>query len=150
MSGFRSLRLLALSALFLFACLPAYAAGQIGIVLLHGKTGMPGAMSNLAGSLTAAGYLVDTPEMCWSKKRIFDKSFSDCLLEVDAAVARLKAKGAVAHRGGAAPARAPWVPSAMAPPATGLPASSAWRRRPIRSTSPNIRAWPRASTRPRA
>jgi hypothetical protein len=55
MSGFRSLRLLALSAIFLFACLPAYAAGQIGIVLLHGKTGMPGAMSNLAGSLTAAG-----------------------------------------------------------------------------------------------
>ena len=94
MIGFRSLRLLALSAILLFACLPAFAAGQIGIVLLHGKTGMPGAMSNLAGSLTAAGYLVDTPEMCWSKKRIFDKSFSDCLTEVDAAVARLKAKGA--------------------------------------------------------
>ena len=93
MIGFRSLRLLALSAILLFACLPAFAAGQIGIVLLHGKTGMPGAMGNLAGSLTAAGYLVDTPEMCWSKKRIFDKSFSDCLLEVDAAVARLKAKG---------------------------------------------------------
>ena len=32
--------------------------------------------------------------LCWSKNRIFDKSFSDCLLEVDAAVARLKAKGA--------------------------------------------------------
>jgi len=94
MRGFRSLRLLALSAMFLLAGLPAFAAGQIGIVLLHGKTGMPGAMSNLAGSLTAAGYIVDTPEMCWSKKRIFDKSFSDCLLEVDAAVARLKAKGA--------------------------------------------------------
>jgi esterase/lipase len=94
MRGFRSLRLLVLSAIFLLASLPAFAAGQIGVVLLHGKTGMPGAMSNLAGALSAAGYLVDTPEMCWSKKRIFDKSFSDCLLEVDAAVARLKAKGA--------------------------------------------------------
>jgi esterase/lipase len=94
MSGFRSLRLLALSALFLFAALPVFAAGPIGIVLLHGKTGTPNQMNKLAAALTAAGYAVDVPELCWSKNRIFDKSFSDCLLEVDAAVARLKAKGA--------------------------------------------------------
>jgi esterase/lipase len=94
MRGFRSLRLPALAAVFLFACLPAFAAGQMGIVLLHGKTGTPNQMNKLAAALTAAGYDVDVPELCWSKNRIFDKSFSDCLLEVDAAVARLKAKGA--------------------------------------------------------
>ena len=94
MSGYRAPRLLALCALFLFSALPAFAGGPIGIVLLHGKTGMPGQMTHLASSLSAAGYLIETPEMCWSKKRIFDKSLSDCLLEVDAAVARLKAKGA--------------------------------------------------------
>ena len=94
MPGYRALRLLVLGALFLFSTLPAFAGGPIGIVLLHGKTGMPGQMANLASSLSAAGYLVETPEMCWSKKRIFDKSLADCLLEVDAAVARLKAGGA--------------------------------------------------------
>jgi pimeloyl-ACP methyl ester carboxylesterase len=34
------------------------------------------------------------PELCWSKKRIFDKALPDCLAEVDAAVAHLKATGA--------------------------------------------------------
>ncbi len=66
MSGFRSLRLLALSALFLFAALPVFAAGPIGIVLLHGKTGTPNQMNKLAAALTAAGYAVDVPELCWS------------------------------------------------------------------------------------
>lgn len=94
MTGFRSLRLIALSALLLFTCLPAFAAGQIGIVLLHGKTGMPGQMNALASALQAAGYKIAAPELCWSKKRIFDKSLSDCLLEVDAAVERLRAAGA--------------------------------------------------------
>src|SRR5512135_2987641 len=94
MSVYRALGLMALCALFLLSALPAFAGGPIGIVLLHSKTGMPGQMTNLASSLSAAGYLIETPEMCWSKKRIFDKSLSDCLLEVDAAVARLKAKGA--------------------------------------------------------
>ena len=94
MSVFRISRRILFCALLSFVALPAQAGGQIGIVLLHGKTGMPGAMSNLDTALTAAGYAVDTPEMCWSKKRIFDKSFSDCLLEVDAAVARLKSKSA--------------------------------------------------------
>jgi esterase/lipase len=94
MSGFRVARRILLCALILLAALPAYAGGQIGIVLLHGKTGMPGQVANLASSLTVAGFTVETPQMCWSKKRIFDKSLSDCLLEVDAAVQRLKAKGA--------------------------------------------------------
>jgi pimeloyl-ACP methyl ester carboxylesterase len=73
----------------------ANADSKVGVVLLHGKTGMPGQMAKLSGALTSAGYLVATPEMCWSKKRIFDKPLADCLAEIDTAITRLKAKGAV-------------------------------------------------------
>jgi len=73
---------------------PAEAASVTGIVLLHGKTGMPSQLAKLSDALTADGYLVSTPEMCWSRKRIFDKPLPDCLAEVDAAVTQLKAKGA--------------------------------------------------------
>jgi hypothetical protein len=44
---------------------PQSAADPIGIVLMHGKTGSPNAIiTGLASALQAAGYLVDTPEMC--------------------------------------------------------------------------------------
>jgi pimeloyl-ACP methyl ester carboxylesterase len=88
------LRLAAVCLTLLCGILPASAAGNIGIVLLHGKTGGPDQMASLSTALTAAGYPVEVPELCWSKKRIFDKTFADCLIEVDAAVASLKAKGA--------------------------------------------------------
>jgi esterase/lipase len=97
MSRLPALRLFALCAIFLLGplgALPAMAGGPIGVVLLHGKTGTPNQMNKLAAALAAAGYALDVPELCWSKNRIFDKSFSDCLTEVDEAVARLKAKGA--------------------------------------------------------
>jgi len=88
-------------ARLVFACFtlllgvaPAGAANTIGVVLLHGKTGMPSQLAKLSAALTVAGYAVETPEMCWSKKRIFDKAFPACLAEVDAAVADLKARGA--------------------------------------------------------
>lgn len=79
--------------LLLIATGPVRAAGTIGIVLLHGKTGTPNQFAKLAAALKAAGYGVATPEMCWSKTRIFDKAFNDCLGEVDAAAAKLKAAG---------------------------------------------------------
>ena len=72
----------------------AATAGGIGIVLLHGKTGMPGQHARLAAALKAAGYAVETPKLCWSRDRIFDKAYADCLGEVDAAIGRLKAAGA--------------------------------------------------------
>jgi len=88
-------------ATFAFACLvilhgftEARAAGGIGIVLLHGKTGMPGQHAKLAAALTAAGYAVEMPKMCWSRDRIFDKPYAACIGELDAAVARLRAGGA--------------------------------------------------------
>ena len=72
----------------------AQAAAHLGIVLLHGKAGTPNQFDKLAAALRAAGFAVATPEMCWSKQRIFDKALPDCLKEVDAVVADLKAKGA--------------------------------------------------------
>ncbi len=75
---------------------PACAAA-IGIVLLHELEGSPdGIIAPLAATLTAAGYPVERPEMCWSRARIYDRSYDDCLRDVDDAIARLKARGATA------------------------------------------------------
>lgn len=95
---------LALAAACAFAP-PAAAQQRIGIVLLHGKLGIAMGMaygsgaaygSRLIGALRSAGYLVATPEMCWSRQRGFDKTYPDCIAEVDAAIAQLKAQGATA------------------------------------------------------
>jgi hypothetical protein len=57
-------------AVFSGVVAPAFAQ-TIGIVLLHGKTGSPDTVINqLAIALQGAGYLIDTPEMCWSRRRI--------------------------------------------------------------------------------
>jgi pimeloyl-ACP methyl ester carboxylesterase len=70
-------------------------ADMIGIVLMHGKTGSPNSViTGLSQSLQGAGHLVDTPEMCWSQRRIYDRPFLDCLTEIDAAIGRLKGRGA--------------------------------------------------------
>ena len=91
---------LARAALLLFAVFigfaPANAAASLGVVLLHGKTGSPVQFAKLSAALSAAGYAVAAPELCWSKKRIFDKSFADCMKEVDAAVDQLRSGGATA------------------------------------------------------
>jgi esterase/lipase len=70
-------------------------AQQIGVVLMHGKTGAPASViDGLADALRSAGYIVETPEMCWSRRRIYDRPFLDCLGEVDTAAAGLKSRGA--------------------------------------------------------
>jgi esterase/lipase len=86
-------RLLMLAAL-LGLVTPALAQ-TIGIVLMHGKTGSPSTViDRLAMALQGAGYMVDTPEMCWSGRRIYDRPFLDCLTEIDSAIGRLKGRGA--------------------------------------------------------
>jgi pimeloyl-ACP methyl ester carboxylesterase len=81
-------------AVFLGVVAPAFAQ-TIGIVLLHGKTGSPDTVINqLAIALQGAGYLIDTPEMCWSRRRIYDRPFLDCLTEIDSAIGRLKGRAA--------------------------------------------------------
>ena len=92
------MRKIILAALALMLAAPAVqAADRLGIVLMHGKQGNPDRhISGIASALASDGYLVATPEMCWSKRRIYDKPYEACLAELDAVVADLRAKGATA------------------------------------------------------
>ena len=74
----------------------ALAGAKVGVVLLHGTLAAPGDLDDLAKSLANAGYVVEVPEMCWSKNRHYDKPYLECLAEIDPAIERLKAKGATA------------------------------------------------------
>jgi pimeloyl-ACP methyl ester carboxylesterase len=69
-------------------------AQTVGIVLIHGKQGMPGQFERMAGGLEGAGYLTERPEMCWSRRRIYDKPYLECIGELDVVVARLRLRGA--------------------------------------------------------
>jgi pimeloyl-ACP methyl ester carboxylesterase len=75
---------------------PVHAASDIGVVVLHGTQGMPGTIvtSRFERALKDAGYGVQAPEMCWSRNRIYDAPFLDCLRDIDAAAAKLRAAGA--------------------------------------------------------
>lgn len=85
---------LSVMALGMFAA-PAWAEGKIGVVLMHGKwsNGIP-LIASLADRLRAEGYLVSTPEMPWSARRMYDVSYDDALSEIDRAVQSLRNKGA--------------------------------------------------------
>jgi pimeloyl-ACP methyl ester carboxylesterase len=95
----RGLIRLLLSATALFvACVANAKPEQVGVVILHGKQGMPdGAFSpikKLANALTDKGYLVVRPEMPWSRKRYLEGNWQQAMLEIGAAVDQLRAKGA--------------------------------------------------------
>ena len=51
------------------------AGPKLGLVLMHGKGGLTKLVDSLADSLRAAGVLVDTPLMSWSKHRIYDRDY---------------------------------------------------------------------------
>lgn len=63
---------------------------------MHGKKGSPRYLADTKSVLEAHGYLVATPEMCWSDRRLYDRVYSDCLTEIDAAVADIRQRGAKA------------------------------------------------------
>lgn len=71
---------------------------NIGIVYMHGTGSSPEMQheKTFYGALQKAGYLVETPEMCWSARRMYDRPYSDCLKAVLPAIARLKKSGAMA------------------------------------------------------
>jgi esterase/lipase len=80
-----------------YLMLAASARGEtVGVVMLHGKHGMPAQLQQLAASAADAGFLVERPEMCWSAARIYDRSYLECFADIDAAAARLKEHGATA------------------------------------------------------
>jgi pimeloyl-ACP methyl ester carboxylesterase len=72
---------------------PAAAFERVGIVLLHGKTGMPSQFAAMSETLDEGGYGVETPEMCWSDRRIYDRALDACMKDIDAAVERLRDDG---------------------------------------------------------
>jgi pimeloyl-ACP methyl ester carboxylesterase len=97
-------RLLLIIALSLGVAAAAVAAeAKIGVILMHGKLGASlGAVSGRGGVIGArliaalrdAGYLVAAPEMCWSRRRSFDKTYPECLREIDDVIGDLKSQGA--------------------------------------------------------
>jgi pimeloyl-ACP methyl ester carboxylesterase len=74
----------------------AFEPATTGVVLMHGKWGSAGdpVTRPLADALQGAGFLVDQPEMPWSGRRLYDEPWDEALREIDAAVARLRARGA--------------------------------------------------------
>jgi pimeloyl-ACP methyl ester carboxylesterase len=70
---------------------------KLGIVMMHGKTGRPDfAIVQVAEQMEKAGFLVERPTMCWAGSRIYDRALLDCMADVDAAIARLRKRGATA------------------------------------------------------
>ncbi len=70
---------------------------RIGVVVMHGKGGSaaaPTPVGRLAGALRDAGFLVAAPDMPWSKTRRLDRTLAGSMAEIDAAVERLRARGA--------------------------------------------------------
>lgn len=75
------------------AVTPASCAERWGVVLLHGKTGTDKQLALYDKPLAAMGILSARPEMCWSRQRIYDKPYLDCLGAIDEAIASLKGRG---------------------------------------------------------
>lgn len=68
---------------------------KIGIVVMHGKGGMPTIhVLELATSLEAKGYLVANIEMPWSKHRDYNVDVETAYKELESALNGLKSKGA--------------------------------------------------------
>jgi dienelactone hydrolase len=91
-------RFAAITARLLPLLVPLTAPAQtepIGVVVMHGKGGMPGRyVSDLARALEGNGYLVANIEMPWSRNRNYDVPVAKGEEEVEAAVAGLRGKGA--------------------------------------------------------
>lgn len=77
------------------AC-PAFAAERLGVVLLHDKNGAPekGGMVETERLLRNVGFLVVSPELPWSRKRGFDATYQQALVEIGLAVQELRLEGA--------------------------------------------------------
>lgn len=85
-----------LATVFMLMCLSARADnGAIGVVVMHGKGGSPSRLvSDLASSLQGRGFQVENLDMPWSGRRGYDVNVAGAEAEVDAALGRLRSKGA--------------------------------------------------------
>ena len=96
------------SLLFLLVAAAAPAASDIAAIVMHGKWGSPDRQVNaVANALQREGYAVVSPEMPWSRGRLYDRTVEEADSAMDAEIARLRAGGArriflVGHSLGAA------------------------------------------------
>jgi dienelactone hydrolase len=95
----RHLRWFLVTAFVVLATPTALAQGEdlsgFGIVLMHGKGGSPDRLiTSTAAALRAAGAKVVTPEMPWSRARMYDATYEQAMAEIDRAVAQVKSQGA--------------------------------------------------------
>jgi dienelactone hydrolase len=69
---------------------------RAGVVVMHGKTGMPGfpGLRTLAARVEAAGMRTVLPEMPWSRNRYIDGPVEKAFDEIAKELARLKSAGA--------------------------------------------------------
>jgi pimeloyl-ACP methyl ester carboxylesterase len=89
------LRILVPALIVVLLCLGhSWAGDKLGVVLLHGKTGVPSVFQGLAGALEQQGILVTSPEMPWSRSRYLDATLEAAMDEIAASVQSLKQKGA--------------------------------------------------------
>lgn len=73
------------------------AEAKTGVILLHGKgaTSMQKSpVGMLREALERAGFLVEAPDMPWSRNRGFDRDYEQSMTEIDAIVEKLKGRGA--------------------------------------------------------
>jgi len=99
LNRFARLVVAAVAAILIALAPAAHAQGGslqgYGVVLLHGKLFWPGAfVGGLIAALRAEGAQVATPEMPWSRVRMYDATYEQAMREIDTAVAGLKAQGA--------------------------------------------------------
>jgi pimeloyl-ACP methyl ester carboxylesterase len=68
---------------------------RIGVIVLHGEASDPyGDTLRFSRAMVRGGFLVDSPEMPWSARRAYDAGVDGAMAEIDAAMARLKSRGA--------------------------------------------------------
>lgn len=83
--------------ILVFVWQPASAAGVCGVVFMHGKWGSPDKwITEVTRQLHDIGCAVETPEMPWSGRRLYDAPVIEALRQIDAAVAALRSTGATA------------------------------------------------------
>ncbi|MDO9630579.1 MAG: alpha/beta hydrolase [Humidesulfovibrio sp.] len=79
----------------LFPLPVANAADLLGVVLLHDKNDSPERhLAETVRLLRNVGFLVEVPEMPWSRRRGFDASYQQALVEIGISVGELRANGA--------------------------------------------------------
>jgi dienelactone hydrolase len=92
----RFLFALGLSFLSIFTAVPGMAQTKsaVGIILLHGYTGLPtGHIAKLTAALRAEGYTVRAPVMPWSRDEAFSASYTECLKIIGTEVQALRSRG---------------------------------------------------------